>query len=80
MTSTTSRCVGIVREVFSTWERRAPFTPTHVRSLVAEQGTRVLIQPSSKRVFSDAEFERAGAEISEDLSEASVIFGVKQVS
>ena len=70
--------IGIVREHFSEWERRAPLTPEHVKSLV-RQGIRVNIQPSTKRVFSDMQYEQVGAEITEDLKGASVIFGVKQV-
>jgi alpha-aminoadipic semialdehyde synthase len=40
---------------------------------------RVLVQSSSNRCYTDIEFEAAGAEITEDLSPASVIFGVKEV-
>lgn len=73
------RCIGIVREVYNKWERRAPLCPKHVANLVQNHGIRVLVQPSNRRVFSDSEFEAAGAEITSDLSDASTIFGVKQV-
>ena len=39
----------------------------------------MLVQPSDRRIFTDREYERVGAEITEDLSPASVVFGVKQV-
>lgn len=39
----------------------------------------MVVQPSSRRIFSDAEYLAAGAEINEDLSAASVVLGVKQV-
>jgi len=42
-------------------------------------GIKVLVQPSTNRCYSEDEFEEAGAEIKEDVSEASVIFGVKEV-
>lgn len=73
-----NRTIGIVREVYSKWERRCPFTPDNVRSLV-DKGLRVLVQPCNKRVFADQEFERAGAELADDLDPACAIFGVKQV-
>ncbi|RLN49072.1 hypothetical protein BBJ29_006864 [Phytophthora kernoviae] len=73
-----SKCVGIVREVYNKWERRAPLTPSHVRELV-QRGVQVLVQPSTARVFSDEQYVRAGATLSEDLGLASVIVGVKQV-
>lgn len=71
--------IGIVREVYSKWERRAPLTPRHVQRLTETHGLRVLVQPCNKRIFSDAEFAAAGAKLSDDLSEACALFGVKQV-
>jgi alpha-aminoadipic semialdehyde synthase len=73
------RCVGIVREVYNKWERRVPLCPSHVETLVKQHNIPVVIQPSTRRFFSDVEFERAGAKISDDLSEAGLILGVKQV-
>ncbi|RLN58428.1 hypothetical protein BBJ28_00007446 [Nothophytophthora sp. Chile5] len=72
------KCVGIVREVYNKWERRAPLTPAHVRELV-KSGVQVLVQPSTARVFSDEQYVRAGARLVEDLAPANVIVGVKQV-
>ena len=37
------------------------------------------MQPSTNRCYSEDEFIAAGAEIQEDVSPASVIFGVKEV-
>eukprot|EP00301_Raphidiophrys_heterophryoidea_P005098 c12175_g1_i1.p1 GENE.c12175_g1_i1~~c12175_g1_i1.p1 ORF type:complete len:1027 (-),score=258.83 c12175_g1_i1:170-3250(-) len=73
-----SKCIGIVREVYSKWERRVPLCPQHIEKLVASN-VRVLVQPSTRRIFSDEAFRRAGAEVTEDLSPANAIFGVKQV-
>lgn len=39
----------------------------------------MLVQPSTNRCYTEEEFEIAGAIIQEDISEASVIFGVKEV-
>uniref|UniRef100_A0AAV1VLI7 Saccharopine dehydrogenase (NAD(+), L-glutamate-forming) n=1 Tax=Peronospora matthiolae TaxID=2874970 RepID=A0AAV1VLI7_9STRA len=74
----TGKCVGIVRETYNKWERRVPLTPMHVKELV-QQGVRVLVQPSTVRVFSDEQYLRAGATVSDDLTAANVIVGVKQV-
>ena len=70
--------IGILKEESYLWERRAPLTPIQVGQLVRE-GHRVLIQPSGKRVFPQYEYERSGATFSEDLTEADLILGVKQV-
>lgn len=60
------------------WERRAPFSPMQVRKLV-KNGVKVIVQPSNRRAYPMQNYLNAGAVIQEDISEASVIFGVKQV-
>jgi alpha-aminoadipic semialdehyde synthase len=50
-----------------------------VQRLTKDKGLRVLIEPSNRRVFTNAEYEAAGAEITTDLSPCGTIFGVKQV-
>lgn len=70
--------IGIRREDKSRWERRAPFAPVHVKELV-KAGANVLVQPSSVRVFKDAEYEAAGAKVSESLEPCDTIFAVKEV-
>ena len=39
----------------------------------------VIVQPSNRRAFPMEEYSRCGAMIQEDLNEASLILGVKQV-
>ena len=71
--------IGIRSETKSPWERRTPVTPELARHLVDDEGVRVLVQPSARRVFSDREFVRAGAEMTTDLSDANTIVGVKEI-
>ncbi|KAI9317684.1 Saccharopine dehydrogenase-domain-containing protein [Dichotomocladium elegans] len=73
------KSLGIRREDKSRWERRTPLTPDAVRRLISETGTRVYVQPSTKRIFSDASYAKAGATLTEDLSGADVILGIKEV-
>jgi alpha-aminoadipic semialdehyde synthase len=70
--------LGIRSETKNRWERRAPLTPADVRTLIDER-IPVVCQPSSRRVYTDAEYQRAGARVSADLSECTVILGVKQL-
>ncbi|XP_071960178.1 alpha-aminoadipic semialdehyde synthase, mitochondrial-like isoform X2 [Antedon mediterranea] len=73
------KVMGIRREDYgSQWERRAPLAPSHVKTLI-ESGVKVLVQDSNRRAYPIQDYENAGAEIQEDLSEASFILGVKQV-
>lgn len=73
------KSIGIRRENKNQWEKRAPFTPEHVRELKDKYGIHTIVQPSGIRVFSDDEYSRAGAEINEDLSQARVIFAIKEI-
>lgn len=70
--------MAIRREDINVWERRSPISPALVSELV-NRGIKVLVQPSTRRAYTMDEYERAGAIISEDLSPASLIIGVKAV-
>ncbi|KAK3738778.1 hypothetical protein RRG08_035658 [Elysia crispata] len=70
--------IAIRRETVNVWERRAPLSPNQVRRLV-KSGIKVIVQPSDRRAYSMKEYSDIGAVILEDMSEASLIMGVKQV-
>ncbi|XP_022910037.1 alpha-aminoadipic semialdehyde synthase, mitochondrial [Onthophagus taurus] len=72
------KIIAIRREDQSVWERRAPFSPAHVKKLV-KHGVKVIVQPSNRRAYPMQAYINAGAIVQEDISEANVIFGVKQV-
>jgi alpha-aminoadipic semialdehyde synthase len=74
-----SGTIAVRRETKSTWERRTPITPDLARRLVHENGIEVLVQPSSRRVFHDKEYVRAGATMAENLHEVPVVLGVKEI-
>ncbi|OAD69755.1 hypothetical protein PHYBLDRAFT_116084 [Phycomyces blakesleeanus NRRL 1555(-)] len=73
------RSVGLRREDKSRWERRAALTPATVEQLICDTGSRIYVQPSTKRIFSDEAYRKAGATITEDISEADIILGIKEV-
>ncbi|XP_022888117.1 alpha-aminoadipic semialdehyde synthase [Olea europaea var. sylvestris] len=75
--------VGILSESTNKWERRVPLTPSHCARLLhggsKKTGvTRIIVQPSTKRIHHDALYEDVGCDISEDLSECGLILGIKQ--
>ncbi|GLH05076.1 Alpha-aminoadipic semialdehyde synthase, mitochondrial [Gryllus bimaculatus] len=76
--SVRGKVIAIRREDQSVWERRAPLAPTNVRRLT-RAGVKVIVQPSNRRAYPMQTYLSAGAVVQEDISEASVIFGVKQV-
>lgn len=72
--------VGILAESVNKWERRAPLTPSHCARLL-HGGTgvsRIIVQPSTKRIHHDALYQEVGCEISHDLSHCGLILGIKQ--
>ncbi|XP_054713377.1 alpha-aminoadipic semialdehyde synthase, mitochondrial-like isoform X2 [Uloborus diversus] len=74
----TGKIIAIRREDASVWERRAPLAPQQVKQLT-KSGVKVLVQPSNRRAYPMQAYINAGAIIQEDISEAPVIIGVKQV-
>uniref|UniRef100_A0A8C4IV44 Alpha-aminoadipic semialdehyde synthase, mitochondrial n=1 Tax=Dromaius novaehollandiae TaxID=8790 RepID=A0A8C4IV44_DRONO len=69
--------LAIRREDVSAWERRAPLAPKHVKELT-QMGYKVLVQPSNRRAIHEKDYVKAGGIIQEDISEASLIVGVKR--
>uniref|UniRef100_T1IMQ8 Uncharacterized protein n=1 Tax=Strigamia maritima TaxID=126957 RepID=T1IMQ8_STRMM len=72
------KMIAIRREDSSVWERRAPLSPSNVRQLI-KQGCKVLVQPSNRRAYPMQAYANAGAIIQEEINDAPVIVGVKQV-
>lgn len=72
--------IGIRREDKNVWERRVPLNPSQVGELLKRgKVKKVIVQPSTIRCYDDNAYAEAGAEVNEDLSEASTIIAVKEV-
>lgn len=66
-------------------ERRVAITPKYAKEIVG-WGNKLIVQSAKhpktneiKRAFPDKDYKLAGAEISEDISRAKVIFGLKEI-
>ncbi|CAH8320965.1 unnamed protein product [Eruca vesicaria subsp. sativa] len=75
--------VGILTETVNKWERRTPLTPSHCARLLhggkdRTGVSRIVVQPSAKRIYHDGLYEDVGCEISDDLSDCGLIIGIKQ--
>jgi len=70
---------GIRREDKNKWEKRVPIVPNHIEELKKKFNINAIVQPSSIRIYSDKEYEKAGAKIQENLSSCPVIFAVKEI-
>ncbi|PIQ09411.1 MAG: hypothetical protein COW71_06700 [Ignavibacteriales bacterium CG18_big_fil_WC_8_21_14_2_50_31_20] len=73
------KLIGIRREDKNIWERRVPLIPEHLKKLKNDFGIDTIIQPFERRAFLDNEFLEAGVTINEDLSEAPIVFAVKEI-
>ncbi len=74
-----NKIIGIRHEDKYAMERRVAIIPKHVNKLIKEEGLEVLVQKSPKRIFTHEEFESAGAKIVDDVRNAPVIIGVKEM-
>jgi saccharopine dehydrogenase (NAD+, L-lysine forming) len=71
---------AVIQERKSPPDRRVVLDPTSCQKLLSNFPTAELIVESSPiRVFSDAEYIKAGLEVKKDVSTADVLIGVKEV-
>lgn len=73
--------IGIIREGKNPPDRRAPFSPAQLKNLSERYPDELtfVVESSPDRSFSDQEYRDAGIRVSEDISDAEVFFGVKEV-
>ncbi len=71
--------IGIRHEDKYNLERRTPLVPEDVIDLVQNHQIEIFVESSSKRVFSDQEFQNAGASIVNNMKNCDVILGVKEM-
>ena len=77
--SMTIKKIGIIREGKVPPDHRVALTPEQCAQVKSQMAVDVVVQPSSIRKFSDAEYAQAGIVLQEDLSDCDLIIGVKEV-
>ena len=71
---------GIIKERKNPPERRVVFSPEElVRLKQLYPEVEVKVESSDNRVFTDAQYQSLGIEVSDDISDCEVFFGVKEV-
>lgn len=72
--------IGIIREGKNPPDKRVPLSPKQCQSLQeVYPNVEVIVQPSAIRCFRDEEYEVKGLKLKEDLSDCSILLGVKEV-
>jgi len=71
--------IGIRREDINRWEKRVPLIPSHARELEDTQPVEFRVQPSTIRVFTDADYRVAGLAVEEGLSPCPIVLALKEI-
>jgi len=71
--------IGIRKENKDITEKRAPLTPDQVKELIDKYSLQVVVEPADNRIFKNEEYQQAGAQISNNLKDCNIIFGVKEI-
>ena len=70
--------IGIIREGKTPPDQRVPLTPKHCKEVLERfPYVELVVQRSEVRRIQGAEYEAAGIEMADDLSDCDVLFGVK---
>ncbi len=71
--------IGIRHEDKYLMERRVAIIPGHAKKLIEEQGLKILVQKSPKRIFTHDDYVSKGAALVDSLKDAPVIIGIKEI-
>ena len=74
------KTIGIIREGKIPTDFRTPLTPKQCVELMQNfPGTKIIVQPSPLRCFSNESYSECGIELNEDVSCCDILLGVKEV-
>lgn len=72
--------IGLIREGKSPADNRVALTPAQCKWIHKNApGITIVAQSSEGRCFSDREYQLAGAEVADDLSDCDILLGIKEV-
>ena len=72
--------IGLIREGKIPADNRVALTPAQCKWILKNtDAVSIAVQSSPSRCFADREYEMAGVEVKEDLSDCDLLFGIKEV-
>ena len=72
--------IGLVRERKNPPDIRVALTPVQCKSLIKRYpGTRILVEKSSTRCFSNESYLQAGVEVTENMNSCDILLGIKEI-
>src|SRR5688500_18037143 len=73
-------CLGLINEGKIPADNRVSLTPAQCKWILKNSpDTRIVVQSSDHRCFSDREYQIAGIDVKEDVSECDILLGIKEV-
>ncbi|MBD0298425.1 MAG: alanine dehydrogenase [Flavisolibacter sp.] len=72
--------IGLIKEQKIPVDNRVAFTPAQCRWIQKKfPEIQIIVQSSDHRCFTDKEYQNAGIEVREDITDCSVLIGIKEV-
>jgi saccharopine dehydrogenase (NAD+, L-lysine forming) len=72
--------IGLIREGKTPADNRVALTPAQCKWIHKNSSeVRVVVQSSASRCFSDREYQSAGIEVKEEVSDCDILMGIKEV-
>lgn len=72
--------IGLIKEGKIPADNRVALTPAQAKAIQANYpGVQVVVQHSNDRCYKDAEYKRAGIEVTDDMSACDILMGIKEV-
>ncbi len=72
--------IGLIRERKTLPDDRVAFTPKQCAYILAHYpDVQIVVEPSPRRCFTDAEYAAEGIELNDDLNDCDILLGIKEV-
>lgn len=72
--------IGLIKEGKIPADNRVALTPSQCKWILKNSGDiKIIVQSSESRCYSDREYQMAGAEVKNDMSQCTILFGIKEV-
>ena len=71
--------IALIREGKIPADNRVALTPAQCKWVQKQYGVKIVVQRSTHRCFEDREYLRSGIQVSENIEEAEIFFGIKEV-
>jgi alanine dehydrogenase len=71
--------IGLIKETKTPEDNRVALLPVQIAMLNREYpNSKIVVQSSGIRAFTDDEYRKVGVEVVDDVSDCTVLFGIKE--